>query len=69
MTGASARSAGDGPFSAASMVRRSPSKDKRSAVQRILGERGIVPAFAPEWLGSSIYRRDEVAGFMAEFMY
>lgn len=37
------------------------------AVQRILWERGIAPAFAPDWLGSSIYRRAEVAGFMAEF--
>ncbi len=37
------------------------------AVQRALGERGIAPAFAPDWLGSSIYRRAEVAGFMAEF--
>lgn len=37
------------------------------AVQRILGERGIAPAFAPDWLGSTIYRRAEVAGFMVEF--
>ncbi len=37
------------------------------AVQRMLEERGIMPAVDPDWVRSRIYHRAEVAGFMAEF--
>lgn len=36
------------------------------AVKRMPAQRSIQPRFDPAWLGSVIYRKSEVAGFMAE---
>ncbi|WP_156317425.1 hypothetical protein [Cypionkella psychrotolerans] len=36
------------------------------AVKRLLAQRIIQPTFDPAWLGSVIYRKSDVAGFMAE---
>lgn len=47
------------------MIARSVGVHAR-AVKRLLAQRSIQPRFDPAWLGSVIYRKSDVAGFMAQ---